>query len=1616
MASITQVGYRAYYESDIAPAADADAKALDRMADAAERGAEAGRELAQTMRQTDEQVRRAGPSLDALNRKYDENERLTAQVERANRRYASELTVLRREQEQGLITAERAEELARRAEIARDRQIAQAQRQAEAMRQQYTAASNATTAMAAANDMAARSTGRFGAAMQQVGYQATDVATQVLAGGNAVQAFAMQAGQLLGFIGPGGAIAGAVVTIAAVGYQFMASSNSAGAMAASLGDLEGRVKALTESLKQSANSAVDIVEAYKKASESQKRLVALDVARDAARLNIALREQGGVVSKLINEAAGLGVAQSAIFGAKARGDVTGFIDLLSRGSREQQLLASRLLDARKAWEQTNTEAVAAKTTLELISGRFVTAAENAKNLAEKIDGTTAAFSRLQEQSGWDQFMSSLKSVWNFILDSSAAFYEVFIKPFVDFSTFVSTEMARNFRVLIALFDRGATIAQALRGDSGQAAPRLGGAPVPVPGTTVQSSSANPVPGAVTAEMQARELEKAKKRAQDALRGLQDAVSVSDVVLADANKRVEEGKRVAESLRDTWKVFADEQARLNQLLATGAINAETFARAMDKANPINGMLTSVQDMIQANFEAGLAQSVKAFEDAAVSALDEALRRSPKMDVGVRASTAFDGEAQQFSQLVQQALVDGGLDASAILRAGLASAMDKSLKDFYKDFRSEIEGILPGFGEAIGDAVTSFAVAQGIGKMLGLGEDRSRNAGIGSSVGSIAGKFLPGGSKVWSTIGAVVGSAFSGNAKEDAMWQQRTADLDAFATSVSAFVAKSVGLSDLAQRFNSLEQEYSNLRAEAVRLGQPIEALTASYQKQRAALTKGFADDVQGVIDRLTGNQARADLRALTKAQDQRVQDALMAEYDLARVRRANALELSDFFGTLTEQQLAMMGGLVTAVDRVKARIRDLTATIGDQLDRQIDLAQQLADSARTQAKALRDLAGGLRDQIKSNLTGDLSPLSPGERYSALSGEFDRLYSAAMGGDQVSAEKIAQAGTNLLEAARSMYATGPAYVSAFDRVQAALAQVATVADIRATALDRVADLAGAQVEILKSIRDVLSTDLGQPSAQAIAAAIADGVLTVDEISAVSATLASLYQQFAALPGVSAQAVKSAIEAIRPQLVAGTLTDAQKEALTNGQGAIATALTNFRTDQLEQYRQALVSAGDAITSVGNFLLDPQGRIPAAVETAFRAVNIDLALTAGIHGLFAQALGGQITFPPLVVQAGQTVSQAVGTWTAEALSSRINAQFGEAIANWTSASDPRTLVQRVDAVFAQAVGSADWNVSLKSLMDQQSPLVTSLTALTAQFPALIAAMTAQAAKDAAGAAYDTGLQAYVSPVMRAASNASSTIAGIKAVEAGKSMVNTVIQMQGATGRELLRGGKDSDATSTARAESLVSALTMIAGNIETLTGGTVANWQVNASNKYGSGYELAGINKLQSFGINDFAGLTRSFINDVLSSALDGGNKSAIDILKAQDWANLSTSFTSAAQQIYALSNPRPMSAGGIITGGIAGRDSVPILGMPGERVLSVPHSVMLETIYRQAARGSQGRAASDPAQLAELRALREEMAVSRADRAQQARANADLTARLVKSNEDIVRLTKAEKAGSR
>ncbi|NKC30206.1 hypothetical protein [Falsiroseomonas selenitidurans] len=87
---------------------------------------------------------------------------------------------------------------------------------------------------AVANDNAGASARRLGQFAGQAGFQVQDFTVQVAGGQNALVAFAQQGSQLLGFLGPAGAIAGAALAIAAVTANFLLGRDAADLMRESL--------------------------------------------------------------------------------------------------------------------------------------------------------------------------------------------------------------------------------------------------------------------------------------------------------------------------------------------------------------------------------------------------------------------------------------------------------------------------------------------------------------------------------------------------------------------------------------------------------------------------------------------------------------------------------------------------------------------------------------------------------------------------------------------------------------------------------------------------------------------------------------------------------------------------------------------------------------------------------------------------------------------------------------------------------------------------------------------------------------------------------------------------------------------------------------------------------------------------------------------------------------------------------------------------------------------------------------------------------------------------------------------------------------------------------------
>jgi hypothetical protein len=201
----------------------------DQMSQGANAAAQAMEKLGQSSEVVETRARRVSQSFEALEARLDSGARMAQAKARADETMARQIERVNLAVERGQTTQQRANELIARANTARDTYIAKVGQQIaveERRNQILLGATNQQNNFAAANDNATRSSGRFGQAMGQAGFQIQDFATQVSMGQNALTAFGVQFAQFAGIFGTGGAIAGAVVTVGLLASQFLLAGES----------------------------------------------------------------------------------------------------------------------------------------------------------------------------------------------------------------------------------------------------------------------------------------------------------------------------------------------------------------------------------------------------------------------------------------------------------------------------------------------------------------------------------------------------------------------------------------------------------------------------------------------------------------------------------------------------------------------------------------------------------------------------------------------------------------------------------------------------------------------------------------------------------------------------------------------------------------------------------------------------------------------------------------------------------------------------------------------------------------------------------------------------------------------------------------------------------------------------------------------------------------------------------------------------------------------------------------------------------------------------------------------------------------------------------------------
>lgn len=197
-----------------------------------------------------------------------------------------------------------------------------------------------------------------------------------------------------------------------------------------------------------------------------------------------------------------------------------------------------------------------------------------------------------------------------------------------------------------------------------------------------------------------------------------------------------------------------------------------------------------------------------------------------------------------------------------------------------------------------------------------------------------------------------------------------------------------------------------------------------------------------------------------------------------------------------------------------------------LDRQLSALESSYSSQINAYKQAQDAAKGLREALFNLKSGDLTTLSPVQQLEAARAEFERLKSAAGGGDAVAAGKLESAGEALLRLSREYNASSADYAADFALVESGWESVAGLLEDQR---DPQRDLLAAQQDaIAHAARQ--TAELGN---------IFGGILGGN------ALLNMLGSDINSLPPEIATALKSVLDGINPPLKP-VLTPAQDKAL--------------------------------------------------------------------------------------------------------------------------------------------------------------------------------------------------------------------------------------------------------------------------------------------------------------------------------------------------------------------------------------------------------------------------------------------------------------------------------------
>lgn len=1056
----------------------------DQFSQGANAAADSAERLAQGMEVVETKARRSSSSLAALEARLDSGARLAQAKAREDEKLARATEQLNAAVARGAITQERANQLTTLAAQHRDVQVASVRRQIAVEEERNRVLLGGVVAQdrfGAANDNAGRSSGRFGQALGQAGFQVQDFATQVAMGQNALMAFGVQFAQFAGIFGTAGAIAGAVVTVGVLAAQFLTGADAAKALNDAIKSQDEIYKAATEAadryragLEDEAQTILrlrDLYASYSAARRQAEEFRLMDRQLDLENQSTALRTraQGGLEG--LSDAA----ANAARLGAlrEARGQTT---EQLPQQVREAVAAVIEFRGASDASAETlarlaNQLQQAGAIASDSLAPGLLEAARKIRELlpdAERLERSSEQNTRQLnalrgEASGAGDALGGARTSADALATSLDRMRRI---AAANPALAVQQEALGIQQRLDALRQGGIQALEAetraqennrrateasnrAREDYLRDNPRdVDGANRAAAAVLQETFHRNRLADTLDRERKARE-----EADREAERASQNADRRSDRItqLVDQNvdrerqRQQREEERAREQAAREEERALRERERQNEQTTNSIVSyaADRFADLWSNTGRgFAGLMQSMLQMVRQTFARIAADAIirPIVQPIVASIMGSGGAGGAGMLGGLTQLLGLSGLGSEISRALGLggigSSLSGLLGAPLFGQAALSSATSSALGAMGGAYGPATAGQLGLGGLTVGNFLGGAGLGFGAGTLLNsLARGNQQNGMIGSAGGALAGaaigSIIPG---IGTVIGGLLGGAgggllgglfgggkgFSGghvNIEVDENGQLR------LGTSGSKRF-------DMTQTLQSAQQQVDAINAR----------LQASGLKVTGSDRFSFVGGGQGPSADLLANAGNVVGRL--QSPNANVMQALKTQTTLGGAIDA-ATWVSQVYDALTK--------INEPADAYAEQMKTINKTYDDAIakTRELGLSEQALNDGRARAiadleKARREQAapaaagmiGGLADFVSGLRFSDVSPLSPRAMFSAANDNFSALLARAQGGDFGAMSGLRGAAETLLAQGRAVEGSGAGFTALFDRVTQAL----------------------------------------------------------------------------------------------------------------------------------------------------------------------------------------------------------------------------------------------------------------------------------------------------------------------------------------------------------------------------------------------------------------------------------------------------------------------------------------------------------------------------------------------------------------------------------------------------